>query len=360
MTVILRKLSQLPKKLLVARTDRIGDFVLALPVFEALMRYIHIDFTVLCQSATFPLLKGNPYIDQVIQVSPDHLLMSTVERINDEQFDGILVLVNDPLIRQILPKLKHIPIKIGPLSKPQVIFQYTHPVIQRRSMSIKNEAEYNLDLLKIFEKKFDTQIRPTLYVGEDETRVIRTQFAEVFASRKSKIILHTGMSGSALNWPVHHYQELLKKLQREGFVILMTGASEDESRTIDRLISNSSQDHLDNTFNLSQELSLRELGVLISQCDLFIGPSTGPTHIASAVRTPVVSFYPPILVQSSLRWEPYLAKASVFTPKVSCKQKFKCKGENCADFFCMEKISVDHVFQKVFQILDQTADRVNC
>ncbi len=44
---------------------------------------------------------------------------------------------------------------------------------------------------------------------------------------------------------------------------------------------------------------------LISNASLFIGPSTGPTHIANALGIHTISIYSPIKVQSALRWSPF-------------------------------------------------------
>ena len=238
MTGNLRNLTQLPKKILISRTDRIGDFILTLPVFEAMHRFIKIDFTVLCQSSVVPLLKNNPYVTQVIGVSPNQPQTEIVQKIGQQGLDGLLVLVNDRYIRKLLPVLRHIPVRIGPLSKPQMIFRYTHPVIQKRFQSIKNEAEYNLDLLKIFKIDFNNKLRPTVYLGGDELKSIKNSYPFIGDTSINCVVMHPGMSGSALNWPKQHYQELLKKLIAKNIFVLLTGASESERVNNDRYIFN--------------------------------------------------------------------------------------------------------------------------
>ncbi|NQU64592.1 MAG: glycosyltransferase family 9 protein, partial [SAR324 cluster bacterium] len=163
-----RKLKKNPTKLLVARTDRIGDFVLTLPVLEVLHK-AGIKASILCRTMVTPLLENNPFVDRIITVDrPD---ADPIEEIHAYGFDTLLVLVNDPIIRRLLPRLKDIPVRIGPLTKPSVFFSYTHPVLQKRSRSVMNEAEYNLELLGIFGLKPAQPPRPQLYFQEDEIQV---------------------------------------------------------------------------------------------------------------------------------------------------------------------------------------------
>ena len=57
--------------ILIVRTDRIGDVVLTTPVFKALRKvYPAARIAVLVKPATVDLVKGNPYIDEVIVDDP--------------------------------------------------------------------------------------------------------------------------------------------------------------------------------------------------------------------------------------------------------------------------------------------------
>ena len=351
MNIIFRKLRQPPRKILLSRTDRIGDFILTLPVLEAINRFPRIDVTLLCRDCVVPLLKNNPYCKQVISIRDGQTPQKTLRAIRENQFDCLLVLVNDPIVRELLPGLKHIPVRIGPMNKIWVLPHYTHPIIQKRSKSTKNEAEYNLEMLRIFDTQINLNIRPKLYLTEVDIQEIEYTFPRIFHSPKPKVALHAGMSGSALNWPVYRYQKLIEELLERDITVVLTGAGPEENMANENFIENVRHTHSGHIFNLAEQVNLRQLASLISRCDLFIGPSTGPTHIANAVQTPIVTIYPPIKVQSSIRWEPYLANAAVFVPAVSCNQKYRCREEVCSDYCCMDRISVDSILRKAEALL---------
>lgn len=251
-------------------------------------------------------------------------------------------------MRKLISKLQFIPIRIGPLSRPGVFFKLTHPVIQKRSRSVLNEAEYNLELLDIFGKKEFLPHRPTLYFADEE--IIQTRASLASKLQQAKLpelycVFHQGMSGSALNWREEHYASLLEEILQDGYSVILTGSTDSEQNQ-NQALSEKFRDFLgDRLFDLSGQLSLREFSILIKLAFIFIGPSTGPTHIANAVGTRIISFYPPVQVQTARRWGPYLADADVFTPVVDCGQKHKCIREKCVHYFCMDAITVEAVFR---------------
>lgn len=345
MTILLRKLKTRPQKILISRTDRIGDFILTLPVFEALGQQFSANFTILCQDTVVPILEHNPFVQNIISVKSTDSTKNICTKIIKENFDAIIVMVNDPFILKILPHLKSIPVRIGPLSKLKAFSLYTHPVIQKRSKSILNEAEYNLELLKIFDQKVNVQIKPKVYVENSEKDQLKRRLNYIQFEKRKTIIYHTGMSGSALNWDDQNYEILLTKLAKLDVNIVLTGYSESEKKRNIYLIEQ--LPNKKNIFDLTGQVILRELIVLHALSDIFVGPSTGPTHIANAAGLKIFSFYPPIKVQSKTRWQPYLANAKIFSPNVSCGQKYKCIENKCLDYDCMKLISVTEVFNAV-------------
>ncbi len=342
--------------MLVSRTDRIGDFVLTLPVFETLKKELDIDLTVLCHKSVVPLLDNNPFVDDVIPISEIDDTSRSLSRIKTQNFDTLMVLVNDPLIIKLLPLMQSIPVRIGPLNRPSVLFRYTHPVIQKRSRSVMNEAEYNLELLQTFGIVQQDTIKPRLYLSLEEIQAFRSKFIDLFPFENNEIpiiVLHPGMGGSALNLKFDFYNQILQELLAKGYFIALTGSANTEYNENERLIKAQDETTRSKVVNVAGRFNLRELSVLIFISNLFIGPSTGPTHLANAVQTPLITFYPPIQVQSAKRWQPYLAKSSVLTPEVDCRQKYKCIGERCSFFYCMDTLEIHDVLKSMKKMMNE-------
>lgn len=355
MAIFLRKLKRPIKNILISRTDRIGDFILTLPVFEALKKETDVQITVLCQKMVAPLIQNNPFIDRVITVESEKSDVDLISEIKSFAFDSLLVLVNDPVIRRLIAQLKFIPVRIGPLSKPQMLFNYTHPVIQKRSQSFQNEAEYNLELIRQITGAIPQPIKPKLYIEDEEKEQFQKKFPKIdqFTQIGKTIVLHCGMNNSALNWSFGSYSDLLKRLIDRNFHIILTGASDIENETNQTLINGLPETSQKNVLNGCGKLNLRELAVLLSNCSLFIGPSTGPTHVANATGIPVVSIYPPIQVQSKQRWQPFLAQSEILVPNVPCGQKYRCIEKKCADYYCLDLITSETVEKAVLRLLEK-------
>lgn len=359
MALFLRKLQTQPRKILVARTDRIGDFILTLPVLEMLKRG-GMEPSVLCRSLVTPLLENNPFVESIIVVDREE--GDPLAEIGAAGFDCLLVLVNDPTIRRLLPRLKGIPVRIGPLSKPSVFFSYTHPVLQKRSRSMMNEAAYNLELLELLGIDSVDPPRPEIYFRPEEKQQFQSDYNELLPGKAGEplIVFHQGMAGSALNWRAENYFILLSGLLKNGYRVILTGYGEEEVIRNQACMEALKPKYADRLFDMSDKLSLRKLGLLIHFGDLFIGPSTGPTHLAGAVGTEIITFYPPIRVQSTRRWGPYQSPATIYTPDVDCRQKFHCSREKCPDFYCMDRIQPEVVLESIINLLPLSGQQETC
>jgi heptosyltransferase-1/heptosyltransferase-2 len=95
--------------------------------------------------------------------------------------------------------------------------------------------------------------------------------------------------------------------------------------------------------DLTGKTSLKELAVLIKNCDFFISADTGPLHLATAFKKSLIALYGPTL---SARTGPYANKnASVIVSPLSCTG---CLKKSCSDWRCMHEITPETVY-KVFK-----------
>src|SRR5262249_2165530 len=102
--------------------------------------------------------------------------------------------------------------------------------------------------------------------------------------------------------------------------------------------------------NLTGQLSIPELAALIARSILYVGSSTGPSHLAAAVGTPVVALYCPLAECVPERWRPLGDTGQVLVPPVGqvCPT---CLGANCRFFPCMEMIAPRTVADAAEQLL---------
>ncbi len=343
-------------KVLIVRTDRLGDTILASPTWQALKEaHPEARVTLLTRRAFLPLFEADPLLEEVLAMPEEGRggLDRLAADLSSRGFDALLVLYVDRAVARLVRRTAS-PLKAGPLSKPSSWLLFNRPLRQRRSASLLHEAEYNgrlLGALGISYLPHRPRVSPAPPGRGGEEALVRRLLGD--RSRDPYLVVHPGMGGSALNWPAKRYGSLVRALlQERDETVVITGTEADAPH----LGSILSQTHR-RLVNTVGSLSLVELAFLLRGASVFVGPSTGPMHLATAVDTPVVTLFSPLRVQGARRWGPYCARGTVLTPPVDCRQTRRCRGHRCADRDCMDRIAVGDVLSAVACWLDAKPER---
>ena len=132
------------KKILIVRNDKLGDFVLSLPVYKLIKRNCaDIKIRVLVPEYTSEIAKSCKYIDHII-IDPTSTgsFKSQINLLNilrKENYSAVITLFSTLRIG-ILVWLAKIPYRLAPATKIAQIF-YNHHIKQRRSKSLKPEQQ---------------------------------------------------------------------------------------------------------------------------------------------------------------------------------------------------------------------------
>lgn len=343
------------KNILITRTDRIGDLVLSLPVITTISKvFPNYSIYLMVSSYTFPLVENYPGVTSVIKYDKEDYenigrRKQLITYLKDLKIDTSISLFYDPNLLNILKKAG-ISKRVGPLTKISGFFKYTKPVTQHRSRVEKHELEYNLDLLKsIGIRKDDFDTIPKLPVSDILLKSVLNKLENLSYrfSANGYVVIHPCMGGSARNWSYGYYAELASRIfEKTSASIFITGTKK-EKATLDIITK-----HIKGrAYNVAGLLSLKELAAFLSGANFFVGPSTGPLHIAAATGTPVVGIYSPIRVQSKKRWGPIgAADKKVIEPNVDCPEKFHCAMAKCKFYDCMESIDVEDVLTSCMNV----------
>ncbi len=366
-----RRASRAGLRILVVRPDRLGDVVLSTPVFEVIKRYYpDSHLTLVVRESVAPIVRGLPSIDQVIIFDPDKKhagfrgFLRLVEEIRKGNYRISVVLQGNLKIAAAM-FFSNIRYRVGPLSKIYSYFFYNRGIRQHRSQVEMHEADYNLQLLRRLGIRISSRRVPLRVSVPDQRRAeARAWLLEKgWKPEEALVVVHPGMGGSALNWPESHYVEFVRALLKEGRQVLLTGGPA-EVALLNRIGDALGSLKEKAIFYANTEpvgglgATLEFYSGLISHASLMVAPSTGPLHLAVALDRPVLTFYPPIRVQSAIRWGPYLkdeTRASVLVPDVYCGQDFKCLGNLCNYFPCMKSLTVTQALDQASQQLARSS-----
>ena len=289
------------KRIIVSRTDKIGDLILSVPSFFMIKKmYPQAELVVLVRRYNYEIVKNLPYVDRIIKID-DYTQNELLEKILYFKADIFIALYNDKFVSQ-LAKASKAPIKIGPLSKLYSFFTFNRGVWQKRSKSIKNEAEYNLDLIKkVDEKRYNEvfEIDTRIYLGEENLKAAETFFS-TYNIKGETLVVNPFIGGSAKNIRDEEYVSLLQRFRDENpnrDIIVVCHISEEERGL--KLVDGIGRDGV---YLYANGGDLLNIAAIISKGTVYLGASTGPTHIAGALQKRVVGIYPAKATQSIRRW----------------------------------------------------------
>jgi len=353
--------TQPKRRILVVRPDRIGDVVLSTPVLEALKRHIpNSEIHLLVRDVVKPVVEHNSFISKILLYSPQSThrgiggLWRLIKEIREGQYETVVTL-QVAFSVSLAVFLAGIRKRVGPHSKWYSYLFFNKGVRQARSAVEMHEADYNLMLLRRLGVKVPSrQIEPQIIVDADAKERARAFVKSLGLPDDAPfIVVHPGMGGSALNWPEGYYADLIQRLARKGVPIVVSG-SVGEKAVLERVIGLAKEQYPTLPVHVflgpSSPSGLADLIGLLSLCKIMVAPSTGPLHVAAALGKDTVSFFSPIKVQSALRWGPYSADESrheVLVPDALCGQDFKCAGQKCHFYFCMERLGVEEAVKSV-------------
>jgi len=337
-----------PEKILIVRTDRIGDVVLSIPMAEIIKRkYPDCKIAYFIRKYTRALLDGNSFIDEVIIADESEDLISfrkNLKKIKSKDFDACIV-VNPTFKITLMMFLAGIKNRIGTGYRWYSIL-FNQKVFEHRKYGDKHELEYNINLLSCLGINIQTksnEINFHLKIDSESSQKIDSLLIQNgFKAGNKIIIIHPGSGGSSVDLPKEKLIELTRILaEQKDISIVITGSKSEESLCKEFEVSSS-------VINFSGQLDLSLLKALINKAKLFISNSTGPMHIAAALGIYVIGFFSKISACSQKRWGPYTEKKSIFVPTINCSN---CTRKQCEKLNCMNSIDIGRVFDEAMRVL---------
>jgi heptosyltransferase III len=338
-----------PERIIISRTDSIGDVVLTLPLAGLLKsNFPKLQILFLAKNYTRDVVELSAAVNEFVSWDEISQLTSEAEKI--EKFKSLKA---DTIIHVFprqeiatLSKKAGIQNRIGASGRLYHYLTCNKIVPLSRRNSILHEAQLNLKLLK----PFFTEDFPGLDSISDFYQIKNSflkdnSFEEILDIKKFKLILHPKSKGSAREWPLEKYTELIEILPKDQFKIFVTGTKEEGELVQDFLKENKNL-----ITNLTGKFTLKELISFIAQADGLVAASTGPLHIAAMLNKLAIGIYPPIKPMHPGRWAPIGKNAHFLVAEKNCNQ---CrKGGDCS---CMDLVGAE----QVKEIIEQYAGKIN-
>jgi len=315
-----------PKRVLLARTDALGDLVVTLPMVRALKeRHPEVQVDLLVRGYAIPVAKQALGVDEVVEWSSDMANDPNgagAKAIQAGNYDALVMAYPEKSVA-VAGRAAGIAIRIATGKRWHTLRRVTHRIWDSRHSSGGHEAWHGLRMLLPLGVESDFSYRRSVGLKAPKSDQKVTQILEEMGG--SPVLLHPGSHGSAGNWGPHRFADLALRFAQEGHAVGITGTAS-ERRSFEPHWPNHESIH-----DLGGQLDLTQLMALQAQSKLVVASSTGPLHTASAMGIPVLGLYGTPAPEWPERWAP-------LGPKTHILQALKTTPEGQLD------LTVEEVF----------------
>ncbi|WKN41947.1 glycosyltransferase family 9 protein [Tunicatimonas pelagia] len=286
-------------RILLSRTDSIGDVILTLPmagVLKALFPEVHVSF--LGKAYTRAIIERCAFVDEFYEWNEENPPVISADIV-------IHVLPRSAISRWA--KQQKIPQRVGTSHRVFHWFSCNRLVNLGRKNSDLHEAQLNLQLLRPLTPKVDYSLdQLSAYYRWNPSQHLRDYFSQYLATDKFNLLLHPKSQGSAKEWPLRYYLALVEQLSPAKFQILITGTAQEGEKIKAECPEFFTLPHVKDT---TGAFSLSEFIDFISHADGLVACSTGPLHIAATSGIYALGLYPDQRPMHAGRWGPIGKKA---------------------------------------------------
>ena len=314
--------------------------------------------TYLVEPHAAPVVRHNPNLDAVLIAERPRGLrrvaydVSLARRLRRERFDLVIDFHGGP-------RSAWLALATGARQRvgydvPGRGWMYTTRVPWTRSLvPPRHSVENQWDLLTPLGIGPAQRARDAVNIAEDPAAigsvVARLDAAGVRADAPL-VVMHVSAGNPFRRWPADRFAAVAAALAREDHtrrIIITSGPSEADAAN--RIAADAQQQagYAASAIVRCGEFDLAELRVLVDRAALYIGGDSGPLHVASSTRTPIVALFGPTLPDRSMPWrDETIPAVAVDAGPLPCRP---CHQRHCVpgDFRCLTMITTEQVLNAV-------------
>ncbi|MBF0484183.1 MAG: lipopolysaccharide heptosyltransferase II [Candidatus Omnitrophica bacterium] len=335
------------QRIVIFRTDRIGEVILTTPLIKALKeKYPAAHITFFTSKLAEEILQFVPRIDSIHTFDtlskPNFFdFLKLILQLRKGNFD--LTLISNPhKYIHLAAFLSGIKNRIG-FSRKWGKWLLTHSIKDVRSEGKIHEIQANLQLLNILDIKQDL-IKPEISVPEIFKEDFKQQICELNLDPTKPIIsIHPGSSYIYKRWPKEYFIDLIHQLLKSYSAQICINGDASEKKLCEDIASHFSS----NVVSLAGKFTLKDLTIFLSLSNLVITNDSGPMHIADALNKNLIAIFGRGNEGTGPnRWGPK-GPNSYILHKVPGQCK-KCQDQDCLyDYECLKMTKPQEVLDLI-------------
>jgi heptosyltransferase II len=333
--------------ILIFNVNWLGDVLFSTATIRNIRRnYPNSYIACVIPSRCYPILKGNPYLDEVIIFDEKDRHKGMLAKLNfvnllkSKAFDTVFLL-HRSFSRALICRLAGIGQRICHYTKKRG-FLLTKKVIPPKKDSL-HRIDYYLDVIEKAGLRIEDRYLDFFFAPEDQKQVDDFLSKNAISRDDFLVALNPGGNWMLKRWPVNYWAELADKLISEMKAkVIITGSIADLP-----LAGHIKAKMKEAPLIACGVFNIKQLGALAKRTDLFITADTGPLHIANAVGAKkIIAIFGPTAKEIT---GPYPSLSSVVLQKdIGCQ--IPCYKLHCEDNRCMKAVTPEEVLAQARKI----------
>jgi ADP-heptose:LPS heptosyltransferase len=347
-----------PKRILLIRADYIGDVLLTTHTLPSIRkRFPASKICYLVSSKSKTIIVNNPYIDTIVTYDPPWFFKKGLKQampeyirllawIRRQQFDVAVDFRGDVRNILLLMVFGGVPYRVS-------FGASGGSYLLSRSVAYppgRHEAAYHTRIAEALDGlRIPAGALPETVVNSTERAVADDFFKRHgLDCHRLAVAIHPGARKIVRLWPAERYAAVGRYLiEKYGAGVILVGAP-DEKRLLD---------HVNELMGGGAAVaageinSLNQLSALLSRCYLYVGVSSGPSHVAAANGVATVLIFGP---ESQTQWRPLGNQYAIIKKDFPCSP---CTQKQCPilDANCIRSVSVEDVIAGIDGILSDAS-----
>jgi len=290
---------RIPKRIVVIDWSMIGDLIMLSPAIRAIRwQYPDAHLALLGQPSSLASYKQNPHINELIPYDRSRgdwdiaSFREALQLLRRERFDLAFIFHNS-FGSAVMAWLGHVRERVG----------YRHELrdlllTRRFSMPEKRQhlIETRADLLRMYGVPVD-DVSEELFIDRDQAaHWLREKLGPNLGRRRPIVGLSLGATREYKCWTAASLNEYVNHFPVNSCDFVFIGGP------ADRQLFDGVYSYNNTVVDLVGQTTIEELAWVLDKLDLYVGPDSGPVHMAVGLRKPVVALFGPT---DPLRCGPY-------------------------------------------------------
>jgi ADP-heptose:LPS heptosyltransferase len=347
-----RQLESIPRILLI-RLRSLGDSILTLPLIEALHRWRpDLEIDVLIEEPFAPIFLTQAAVHETLIVRARNGTAAAgwdriraIFQIRRRHYPAVFNL-HGGTTSLLFEAVSGAPLRIGQKDhRNSWVYNAQVPsssrIWKRQSL---HTVEHQLSIMRWLGLPVPTAPSCSLPVNEEAMERTRERLGRAAASQY--FVVHPTATLDTKQWNTANFAQLGDLLWKQFRLPVIYTSAAHESAVLKQVRQQAEHENI-----CFSDLSLEDLIALISASRLFIGNDSGPTHIAAALRRPIVVVWGSSNFQA---WHPWGTEYEAVRSDLPC---MPCPGYQCKVFErprCIGDITVSKVFEACVRIMNRT------